>query len=48
MWIPLLTFFVWVEAVSWSLIDRLKAERVRLLINADSAAPQLDTELAYA
>lgn len=48
MWIPLLIFFVWVEAVSWSLIDRLKAERVRLLINADSAAPQLDTELAYA
>jgi hypothetical protein len=47
MWIPLLIFFVWVEAVRFGLIDRLKSEREQLLADADSVVPPFEFASAH-
>jgi hypothetical protein len=47
MWIPLLIFFVWVEAVTFTLVDRLKAERERLLAATDHEVTRVDAPLAH-
>ena len=47
MWIPLLIFFVWVEAVTWSVVARLKAEREQLIAAASEIdQPAIHRELA--